>query len=373
VTRIGLDLLYLAPGRTGGMEVYARALVPRLVQAWPEASFTVFAGRELAAEWRETPWAPNTSLVALPVSSDTRIAREAVSQTLLAAAVARARVDLLHSLGSTTSLTAPAPIVVTIHDVIYKRHPDAHAGVLAHGMALLVPAGARRARRVIAVSHAAGRDLHDLLGIPDHRIDVVPSGPGIDAAVAPTPEPELRSRLELPDGPLVLSPSARRPHKNLPRLIAAMRGVDATLVLPGYATAFDDDLKAAAEGARVVFAGWVSDGDLEGLYAAATCLAFPSLAEGFGLPVLEAMRRGLPVACADATSLPELAGDAALLFDPLDVESIRSAITRLLGDGTLRADLARRGRERAQRFSWERAAEGTVASYRRALAGRDGG
>jgi glycosyltransferase involved in cell wall biosynthesis len=236
-----------------------------------------------------------------------------------------------------------------------------------------VPAGARRARRVIAVSHAAGRDLHDLLGVADDRIDVVPSGPGIDAAVAPTPEPELRSRLELPDGPLVLSPSARRPHKNLPRLIAAMRGVDATLVLPGYATAFDDDLKAAAEGARVVFAGWVSDGDLEGLYAAATCLAFPSLAEGFGLPVLEAMRRGLPVACADATSLPELAGDAALLFDPLDVESIRSAITRLLGDGTLRADLARRGRERAQLFSWERAAEGTVASYRRALAGRGGG
>ena len=102
---------------------------------------------------------------------------------------------------------------------------------------------------------------------------------------------------------------------------------------------------------------------MEGLFRAATLLAFPSLAEGFGLPVVEAMRRGLPVACADATSLPEVAGDAALLFDPLDAGAIRAAVSRLLDDAALRDDLAARGRERAALFTWEACAAGTLAVY----------
>jgi glycosyltransferase involved in cell wall biosynthesis len=146
-----------------------------------------------------------------------------------------------------------------------------------------------------------------------------------------------------------------------------MRGVDATLVLPGYPTAFDEELKAEAAGAPVVFAGWVSGGDLEGLYAAATCMVFPSLAEGFGLPVLEAMLRGVPVACSSTTALGEVAGDAALVFDPESVDAIRSAIRTLLGDPAERTRLIDRGRARAAQFSWAAAAEGTVASYRRAL------
>src|SRR5206468_12139844 len=115
-----------------------------------------------------------------------------------------------------------------------------------------------------------------------------------------------------------------------------------------------DELKARAAhlgiGDRVVFCGWISDRDLDGLYRAGVCLAFPSLAEGFGLPVVEAMRRGLPVACSDRTSLPEIAGGAALLFDPESVEDIAGALRRLLDDGALREDLVRRGRERAEHF-----------------------
>ena len=366
--RIGLNLLYLAPGDTGGTEVYARQLVPRLVEAWPEASWVLFAGSELGAELRERPWADGLHVVTLPVSSATRVRRSAAEQTLLAGAIARSRIDLVHSLASTTPLLAPARTVVTIHDVIYKRHPDTHAGLLGRGMALLVPAAARRARRIVVSAQAAGEDLQHYLGVPAEKIDVVPLGPGLEPLDDATPERELRERLGLGDGPLVLSVSARRPHKNLPRLLAAMRGVDATLVLPGYPTVFDEELRAQADGARVVFAGWLADRDLEGLYRAATLLAFPSLAEGFGLPVLEAMRRGVPVACSGTTSLPELVGDAALTFDPESTEAIAAAIRRLLGDAELRADLARRGRERAQRFSWERAAREMVAVYRKALA-----
>jgi glycosyltransferase involved in cell wall biosynthesis len=369
---IGLDLLFLAPGATGGMETYARQLVPLLPAAFPEARFTVLAGRELTDEWRTRgPWHPEIGLVALPVSSSTRIARTAAQLTVVSGAALRAKVDLLHSLGNTAPLAGPRR-VVTMHDLIYLSHPETTTGLLAKGLSVLAPAVARQATRIISDSEATARELERLLGTPRAKIDVVPLGPGLRPGTAPTPEAELRDQLGLGDLPLVLSVSARRPHKNLARLVEAMGRVpNAALVLPGYSSGFEDELRAVAERAgaadRVHLTGWIDDAQLEGLYAASTCLAFPSLAEGFGLPVLEAMLRGLPVACAAASALPEVAGDAALLFDPLSVDAMAAAVGHLLQDAALRARLIARGHDQAARFSWERAAAGTVDSYRRAL------
>jgi len=173
----------------------------------------------------------------------------------------------------------------------------------------------------------------------------------------------------------VLSASAKRPHKNLARLLQALARIPLArrpvLVVPGYPTPYEDELRALAAGlgARddVVFPEWVDAAELEGLYALAAAVVFPSLYEGFGLPVLEAMVRGVPVACSNRSSLPEVAGEAALLFDPEDVAGIAEAIERLLSDRDLAERLARAGREQAARFSWERTAEQTVESYRRAL------
>ena len=374
---IGLDLLFLAPGATGGMETYARQLVPLLPAAFPEARFTVFAGRELAGEWRtQGAWHPDVGLVALPVSSSTRIARTAAQLTVVTGAALRAKVDLLHSLGNTAPLAGP-PRVVTMHDLIYLSHPETTTGLLAKGLSVLAPAVARGATRVIADSEATARELERLLGTPRAKVDVVPLGPGLRPDTAPTPEAELRAQLGLGDRPLVLSVSARRPHKNLARLVEAMgRLPHAALVLPGYSSGFEDELRAIARAAgaadRVHLIGWIDDAQLEGLYAAATCLAFPSLAEGFGLPVLEAMLRGLPVACSAVSSLPEVAGDAALLFDPLSVDAMAAAVGHLLQDAALRARLIARGHDQAARFSWERTAAGTVATYRRALGSSPG-
>jgi len=145
---------------------------------------------------------------------------------------------------------------------------------------------------------------------------------------------------------------------------------DAVLVMPGAPTPHEQELRALAErmgvSERIRFPAFVPDADLEGLYRVARCFVFPSLYEGFGLPVLEAMRRGVPVACSDASSIPEVAGDAALYFDPLDSAQIADSIRRLLDDDALASRLIAAGRERQRGFSWRRTAEGTLECIDRA-------
>jgi glycosyltransferase involved in cell wall biosynthesis len=232
---------------------------------------------------------------------------------------------------------------------------------------------------VITVSNAAAADIKQMLSIPGNRIDVVhqagkPPGPA-------TPERELRRRLRLGDARIVLCVSPRRPHKNTARLLAALGRLGSNpapvLVMPGKRTPFDADFdkEAARLGIsdRVRCPGWVSDADLEGLYESATCFVYPSLIEGFGMPVVEAMERGLPVACSNAGPLPEVAGAAARYFDPLDEPEIAAAIVELIEDTKLREKLASAGRERARRFSWEQTARQTITCYERAWAGNGSG
>jgi glycosyltransferase involved in cell wall biosynthesis len=265
------------------------------------------------------------------------------------------------------------PQVTTILDVIYKRYPETHRGVLSWGMRALVPLAARRSRRILTISEASKADIVRFLDLSPDRVDVTYLGPGLPDDVTPTPEDELRRRLRLGDEPIVLTVSAKRPHKNLERLISAVGTLDtpAKLVVPGYATPFEEALRAHAKRVapgRVIFTGWVDSQTLEGLYRAATCFVFPSLAEGFGLPVLEAMARGIPVGCSDRSSLPELGGEAVLYFDPDDTAAIADAITTLFRDVGLRSRLAEAGPMQARKFTWEATARGTIQSYERALA-----
>ena len=190
--------------------------------------------------------------------------------------------------------------------------------------------------------------------------------------MTPTTEHQLRARLALGDGPVVLTVAAKKVHKNLARLVRAMavvvqRWPDAKLVLPGNPTGHERELRELVAqlgiDANVAFPNYVDAADLEGLYALASCFVFPSLNEGFGLPILEAMRRGVPVACSDASALPEVAGDAALYFDPYSVADIARAVSDLLADRELAARLIARGRERQARFTWEAAAQATLESY----------
>jgi glycosyltransferase involved in cell wall biosynthesis len=371
---VGLNLIFLVPGETGGMEVYARELIPALISAAPPGMrFTAFVNREAAAV--DGPWGSLLPAVTVPVHARNRVQWVLGEQALLPTIEASAGVHVMHSLASTAPIWGRSRRVTTVHDLIYARFPEAHAGLRDKGMRVLVPAAARRSARLIADSQSTAADIVELLGLPAERIDVVPLGLGTVRHAAPSPEGELRARFELGERAVLLSLSAKRPHKNLLALIAALARMAPeerpVLVLPGYATPHEAELRARAQelglDGDVRFPGWISTEDIEGLWAIAVAFVYPSLYEGFGLPVLEAMARGVPVACSNASSLPEVAGDAALLFDPRDEAAIARAIGRLLDDSELAGDLCDRGLRRAQDFSWARTAALTLESYKRAL------
>jgi glycosyltransferase involved in cell wall biosynthesis len=351
------------------METYARELSSALVQARPDIRFTAFVNRDAV----EGPWAESMDVVVVPVSVRRRIEWVRGEQQLLPPLARRAGVDVLHSLASTAPAWGPQRRVVTIYDVIYRIHPEAHSRVRGLGMRVLIPLAARTAHRVITPSQSTADDLTRLLHVHADKIDVIPGGVG-SSPVVPTEPSALRSGLDLGDRPIVLSASAKRPHKNLMRLLDAWTLLPAPrplLVLPGYPTAHEQELRRHAEREGVAddvrFLGWVSPTDLEGLYRVARCFVFPSLYEGFGLPVLEAMARGVPVACSDRGSLREVAGDAARLFDPEQPRTIADAVSELLIDEQLRERLRDAGLRQAARFSWSAAAQATVACYERAL------
>jgi glycosyltransferase involved in cell wall biosynthesis len=372
--RIGINAVFLEP-RMGGVETYLRELVPALARLAPETSFCVYCSPGGRRYLEQQGWS-GAPLLTHPLLG--RRGAKAIAELTLLGYLAGRRVDLLHSVAMTAPLRTRAANVVTLPDVTWIVAPDAGEGWTVRLWRVVVPPVARRADRVIVHSQAAAEHVVEHLGVSRERIDVVPHGQGAIDPVAPTPERELRARLALGGGPVVLTVSAKKVHKNLARLIRAMPAVlerrpDAMLVLPGNPTPHERELRAlAAElgiAASVVFPPYVDAADLEGLYALARCLAFPSLNEGFGLPILEAMRRGVPVACACASALPEVAGEAALYFDPHSVPDIARAVGELLADEQLCARLIALGHARQAAFTWEAAARGTLQSYARAWAG----
>jgi glycosyltransferase involved in cell wall biosynthesis len=343
-----------------------RRLVPALLAASDGLRLTLFAGSEAYPSLLAEPWAREATIVRVPVQARSRARRVLAEQTLLPRAARRVRVDILHNTLNTAPALPGVPQVTTIHDVIYKRFPET-AGRLNVGVALLVPVAARRSRLVLTDSKASKEDIVEFLGVEPMRVVVAPLGPGLPGPDEALPEAELRGRLGLGEAPIVVTVAAKRPHKNLNRLLDAFGRLDtdAVLVVPGFETTFEAELKQRA-GRRVRFLGWVDDLTLDGLFRAAKCFVLPSLAEGFGLPVLEAMARGTPVACSEISPLREVAGDAALYFDPLDCALIAHAIERCLEDPKLRARLSAAGLERSRLFTWSRTAEQTLECYERA-------
>jgi glycosyltransferase involved in cell wall biosynthesis len=375
--RVGINAVFLEPGM-GGLETYMLELVPALLDVEPQLDVEILCnarGRELL---EAQPWAGAAKLTTPPGSVR---GMRALFELGPLGVLAGKRYDVLHSPALTAPLATRAANVVVLADTTWITVPDLGKGQAAtvRLWQAVVPRVARRADRVIAISASAAAEVARHLRVPRDRIDVIPLGFGSSARVDATPEPELRKRLGLDPGPIVLNVAMKKVHKNQLRLIQALPTVraaapDAQLVLAGASTPYEDRLHAEAQrlglSDAVKILGYVERRDLEGLYGMASVFAFPSLTEGFGMPVLEAMARGLPVVTSSVSSLPEVAGDAALLVEPTSVEQIARAASQVLTDSQLRERMVAAGRLRPEMFTWERAAAGTIQSWRKALAAR---
>ncbi|HEY4181750.1 MAG TPA: glycosyltransferase family 1 protein [Kofleriaceae bacterium] len=363
--RIGLNALYLIPGKVGGTEIYARNLIRSLVAACPNDEFVLYVAREAAETF---PLAANLREVVCPIDAESRPARLGYEQTVLPYRAKRDGIDVLHSLGYTAPLVAPCPSVVTLHDLNYHFHPEDWTRSALVANRLLIPQVARRATRVLTISQSSRAAIRDVLRIPDGKIDVVYHGiDGNLVATTPADVAAVRTRFDLASRYL-LTVTASHPHKNLDGLLAAYARLSSPppLVVVGIRGRDHARLESAAThpgAGRVVVTGWLENQELASLYRGASAFVFASKYEGFGFPVLEAMSVGVPVASSNAASLPELVGDAGLLFAPTDIDGMASAMQRSLEDNALRTDLIRRGYERASGFLWARAARGTRNVY----------
>jgi glycosyltransferase involved in cell wall biosynthesis len=373
--RVGLNLAYLVED-SGGSGTYARMLVPNMLEADPTLELSAWIGTT-APDWlMREPWAERVRWIRLPVrgiGSPWHVWHELVGIGLDAR---RRGIDVVHGLANLGPVVHPGvATVTTILDVIWVHHPEAVTLLFRTMGRTLTPSVGRSSSRIIAISQAARDDIASTLHLDVEKFDVTPLGVLPPPASPSLADPRaVRERLGLGPEPIVLCVAAKRAHKNLHGLIRAIALLSepAQLVLPGSPNDYERELRALAVELgvqeRVRFPGWTTAGDLEDLYRVAACFVLPSFQEGFGLPVLEAMARGVPVACSDNSSLPEVAGDAALFFDPHQESQIAAQIARLLSDEALAKTLVERGRKRCELFTWRRTAELTLDSYRRALA-----
>ncbi len=261
--------------------------------------------------------------------------------------------------------------LLTVHDLSFLRYPDAFVPALLRYLERVVPRSISRADLVLADSAHTQSDIVSLLGVSPDKIQVLYSG--VDSRFRPQAEPgeieRLQARYGLGGGPYVLSVGTLQPRKNYVRLIRAFSQLTNQpahqLTIAGGRGWLYQKIFAEAEqhGDRVRILGFVDEADLPAVYRNAALFAFPSLYEGFGLPVLEAMACGVPVVCSNGSSLPEVAGDAALLVDPLNTDGLAEAMARALEDADLRREMIARGLARATRFTWEQAARQLLTTF----------
>jgi glycosyltransferase involved in cell wall biosynthesis len=355
-SRFGIDATWLRTDRLSGVERYAAELIPALARIAP-GEIVLFARSDLPP-----------ALAALEVERhETQImGRLPLDQGWLPWAASRARVDLLHTLASPTPVLWRGASAMTIHDATPWLHPDAMDTGTRWYVKPLYPQALARADVIFTVSESARDDLVRSAGAPRERVVVTPNG--VDPIFF-----EARAR-EGPRAPYLLAVGTVEPRKNLAVLLEALRllrrdGRDLALVVAGR-QAWTSSLPLGDLAPHVKLLGTVPDEELASLYAGAACFAMPSLHEGFGLPLAEAMAAGVPAVASDIPALHEVGGETVRYADPHDPESFAHAIRDALDDregSQLRAAAAR---GRARRFRWEDTARATLAAYRRLLRAR---
>jgi alpha-1,3-rhamnosyl/mannosyltransferase len=368
--RVGINLLWLQPGRAGGAERYAIGLVRALAdEAAAEVAITIFASQSFAEAYPDLR--ERVPTVVAPLDGRARPVRVAMESTWLAQTTARHDVRLVHHLNDVIPWIRTRPSALTIHDLRSIAGNAVLDGAQAAYLRAAVPRSVRAARVVMTPTEFVRREVIDRFSIDPARVAVV-------SAPAPRAAPTAAtgtSALE-PDGPSFVYPAITNRHKNHLVLLEAFAKVSAgrpefRLVLTGTPGNAEAEVGAAIARLglqdRVVRAGRLADPAFERLLAGAVALVYPSLFEGFGLPITEAMAVGCPVIASAATALPEVVGDAGILVDPRDVDGWAAAMLRLLDDDELRGRLIAAGRARVAPLTAADTARRLVTAYRTAL------
>ena len=373
VHSVALNALWLAPGDSGGPETYLRELTRALATEYPRLRIAIFTTTSGRAALAADGFDEIADLRALPVEEYRRVRRQVSEQLLLPIAARRTGAQLLHSLASTAPMrTLGLPSVVTLHDVTFM-HIATFGRVTTWGMTQVIGRAGHHADALITGSAAARDDVSATLGLDPAAFSVVPHGVATRPAATPPAggEDHLRRRLDVGGRRIVLCVAAVRPHKNQELLVRALPALpeDTVVVLAGRREPYADEVERLARelgvADRLRLPGYLSAAELELLWTRTACAAFPTRAEGFGLPVLEAMARAVPVACSDIPVLREVGGELPRYFDAADPRAAAAAIAAAASPAD--AERGQAGVAHAARFSWAESARGTMAAYERAL------
>lgn len=370
--RVGVNLLWLVPGEVGGSEEYTVRLLRAVARSMPaDLEVVLYVNGRFGAAYPDLR-AVFTTRVA-PVSGTSRPRRVLAESTWLAWRTLRDGCEVVHHAGGTMPFVRPVPGIVTLHDLQPLSSPERFGVVKRTYIRLVAPRSLRSAAAVVCLTRFTADDAIVRAGVDPTLVRIVPCGiddPGAvdDAAVA-----ELRGRLGLGDRPFVLYPAITYAHKNHVTLVAAFAALVAErpelrLVLTGGEGSAESVVRATIDAYGVADAvlrtGRIPESDLDLLYRSAAVLAFPSLYEGFGLPVLEAMARSCVVVASDVGGIPLVAGDAAVLVEPLDVGAWVDAVGSVLDDPVRRSVLVQRGLDRVRAHAWPESAAALAAVYR---------
>ena len=364
---VGVNALYLLPGRVGGTEIYLRGLLAGLADIDPVNRYLIFTNRETGADL--APARPNFRVVPQPVRAESRPRRILWEQSVLALEAARRGLDVMLNPGFTAPLAAPCPQVTVFHDMQHRLHPEYFRWFDLPFWRFFLFWSAHVSRLLLASSQSSADDVKRCYRLAEGKVRVAPLG--VEPAFFELAE---RRRPE----PFLLAVSTLHPHKNLDTLLGAFAAFRAQhaefrLVVPGLHGFAADSLVRLRDslGLRdaVEFPGWIPRECLRELFARAWAFVYPSRFEGFGLPVLEAMAAGVPTACSAIEPLNSLAGGAALPFDPRSQEAMVEALSRITEDEQLRRELAAAGPARAAHFSWRFAAQTTLEALEDAAKG----
>jgi glycosyltransferase involved in cell wall biosynthesis len=365
--RIAIDA-HSVGAKLGGNESYAINLIEALAQIDSVNNYTLYVTTAAARDRFHQRWPnfkvhttlPHTPLIRIPLT--------------LSAELRKHPVDVLH-VQFTAPPFCPCPVVVSIHDLSFEHLPQTFLRRSRTQLRLTVRHSARRAERILTLSEHTRRDVIDTYKIAPEKVTAIPlAAPAHFGPVVDDKELQRVRHTYGIDRDYVLSVGSIQPRKNLVRLInayALLRRAQGNsfpkLVIVGKkGWLYDETLRALEESGvedSVVLTGYVPESDLPALYSGALCFVYPSYFEGFGLPPLEAMKCGAPVIAGNATSLPEVVGDAGLKVDPFNVSAIAGAIGELISNSNLRKELSVKGQERAEMFDWQNTARQTLTVY----------